>query len=156
MVDFKLIDVTETPYLYVERTTTMDPGEIAQAMGSAFGEVWAFMEKHGVPPAGGALSVYYDYSEGRMDFRAGFTVSRNDMAAADGSVKADVTPAGKVLHFTHHGSYDGLRAAYDEMMTHMAAEGLAYAPPTWEVYRNSPDEVHEEQLITECYQALAD
>ncbi|GGD32220.1 GyrI-like domain-containing protein [Sinisalibacter lacisalsi] len=155
MADFKLIDVDETPYLYVERSTTMDPGEISRAMGSAFGEVWAFMEKHGVPPGGGALSVYHDYAEGRMAFRAGFVVARADMAAADGTVKADATPAGRVLHFTHIGAYDGLRDAYDGMMRHMESEGLAYAPPTWEVYLNSPDEVHEDQLVTKCYQALA-
>jgi effector-binding domain-containing protein len=33
------------------------------------------------------------------------------MAAAEGEVKADVTPAGKVLHFTHKGPYSGLEAA---------------------------------------------
>jgi AraC family transcriptional regulator len=155
MPDFKLIDVAEEPYLFVERSTTMDPLEISQAMGSAFGEVWAFMEEHGVAPAGGALSVYYDYSEGRMDFRAGFTIRREDMAAADETVKADVTPAGKVLHFTHVGPYATLRDDYDAMMRHMKAEGLVYAPPTWEIYMNSPDTVPPEKLVTECYQALA-
>jgi len=155
MPDFKLITVTAVPYLYVERSTGMDPGEIAQAMGSAFGEVWAFMERHGVPPAGGALSVYAEYAEDRMDFRAGFTIRERDMGVAEGPVKADITPAGRVLHFTHRGSYDTLRDDYAEMMSYMAAEGLNYAAPTWEIYLNSPDEVHEEQLLTECYQALA-
>jgi AraC family transcriptional regulator len=125
-------------------------------METALGEVWAFMERHGVSPAGGALSVYHDYSEGQMAFRAGFTIAQDDMAAADGAVKADTTPGGKVLHFTHLGSYATLRDDYDAMMKHMEAEGLAFAPPTWEIYLNSPDDVHEEQLLTECYQALAD
>jgi len=155
MPDFELITVDEVPYLYVDRSTTMDPGEISQAMGSAFGEVWAFMEQHGVPPAGGALSVYAEYAEDKMDFRAGFTIRKRDMDVADGPVKADVTPGGKVLHFTHRGSYDTLRDDYEAMMAHMQAEGLVYAAPTWEVYLNNPGEVHEEQLLTECYQALA-
>ena len=155
MPDFKIIDVPETAYLYVERATSMAPEEISAAMGSAFGEVWGFMQRHGVAPAGGALSVYLDYNEAMMAFRAGFVIAPADMAAAQGAVKADVTPAGKVLHFTHKGSYATLRNDYDAMMAHMAAEKLAYAPPTWEVYLNSPDQVHEEQLLTECYQALA-
>ena len=90
-----------------------------------------------------------------MDFRVGFVVARADMAAADGPVKADVTPAGRALHFTVTGSYAGLRPAYDEMMTHMAAEGLQYVPPTWEFYMNDPNTVPEDQLVTECYQAFA-
>jgi len=154
MPAFKLITVTEMPYLYTERRTTMDPGEIAAAMGSAFGEVWAFMQQHGVPPAGPALAVYAEYCDGEMPFRAGFAIARGDMSAASGTIKADATPAGEVLHFTHRGSYATLRDDWEAMMRHMEAEGLRYAAPTWEVYLNSPDEVHEEQLLTECYQAL--
>jgi len=90
-----------------------------------------------------------------MAFRAGFVIRRKDEGVADDTVKADVTPGGEVLHFTHRGSYATLRDDYDAMMAYMEAEGLAYAPPTWEIYLNGPDEVHEEQLLTECYQALA-
>lgn len=155
MPDFKLVHVTAEPYLYVERETTMAPEEISAAMGSAFGEVWAFMEQHGVPPAGGALAVYGEYTAGRMAFRAGFTIAEADMGAAGGAVKAAKTPEGRVLHFTHVGPYDTLAADYDAMMAFMDAEGLAYAPPTWEVYLNGPDEVPPERFVTECYQALA-
>ena len=155
MARFQLIEVEAIPYLYVDRNCSMDPTEVGEAMATAFGEVWAFMEEHGVPPAGGALSVYNDYSENQLAFRAGFTIAREDMAAAQGAVKADTTPSGRVLHFTHEGSYAGLRPVYDEMMAHMETEGLAYAPPTWEVYLNGPDEVPEERLVTEIYQALA-
>jgi effector-binding domain-containing protein len=155
MPTFELIDVAETPYLYVERASSMDPAEVGRAMETGFGEVWGFMQQHGVPPAGGGLSVYYDYSEDTMHFRVGFIIGRDDMAAAEGPVKADVTPGGQVLHFTLRGSYTGLRPAYEEMMAHMEAEGLQYAPPTWETYMNDPHEVPEDQLVTECYQTLA-
>ncbi|GKY87864.1 GyrI-like domain-containing protein [Sinisalibacter aestuarii] len=155
MTEFSLIDVAETPYLYVDRETGMAMAEIGEAMGSAFAEVWAFMQKHGVPPAGAALAVYYDYSPDRMAFRAGFTIARDDMAAAEAPVKADVTPAGRVAHGMHRGSYAGLQAAYGEMAAFVQAQGVDFAPPTWEVYLNSPDEVPEEQLLTGLYQALA-
>lgn len=154
MQKFKIVDVTETPYLYVDRTTTMNGEEIGQAMHTGFAEVWAFMEQHGVPPAGNGLSVYYDYEEGKLPFRVGFVVARHDMEAAQGAVKADVTPGGQALHFTHVGSYAGLRPAYEDMMSFMEAEGLQYVAPTWEYYLDDPKEVHEEQLVTECYQAF--
>lgn len=155
MPTFELIDVSETPYLYVERRSSMAPADVGNAMASAFGEVWGFMQKHGVPPAGGALSVYVDYSEAVLAFRAGFIIGPDDMAAAEGAVKADVTPGARVLHFTLVGSYEGLRPAYEEMMAHLEAEGLHYTSPTWEFYMNDPNEVPEDQLVTECFQALA-
>lgn len=155
MPKFGIVDVTETPYLYVERTASMAGDDVGQAMHTGFAEVWAFMEKHGVAPAGSGLSAYYDYAEDQVAFRVGFAVARADMAAAEGAVKADVTPAGRVLHFTVTGSYAGLRPAYAEMMTYMEAEGLRYVAPTWEVYMNDPNTVPEDQLVTECYQALA-
>jgi effector-binding domain-containing protein len=155
MTGFKIIETQETPYLYVERSCAMTPDEIGPAKGSAMQEVWTFMERHGVAPAGGALAVYYDYSPDQMTFRAGFIIARDGMAAADGTVKAAVTPAGRTVFGTHRGSYSGLRGIYGEMFNFVKAQGVDFSAPTWEVYLNSPEEVAEDQLITELYQALA-
>jgi len=155
MPEFEIITVDETPYLYVERSCTREPAEIADAMGSAFGEVWDFLQAHDITPAGGALSVYYNYAPDQMDFRAGFTVSKSDMDKAGGAVKADVTPGGTVVHGTHKGPYSGLKASYGEMYNFVQANEVQFTAPTWEIYLNSPDQVPEDQLITELYQALA-
>ena len=154
MPDFKVMKVTETPYLYVTKTSSMAPEDISSNMGAAFQQVWTFMEANQIRPTGGALSVYYDYSPDRMTFRAGFTVSRADMARAQGEVKGDVTPAGEVLHFQHKGSYATLRDDYDLMMKHLATQGLEMGIPTWEVYLNSPDQVPEAELLTDVFMVL--
>ncbi len=155
MPEFKLIDVTETPYLYVERTSSWDPAQVAVAMGKAFQDVWAFMQANAIAPAGGALSVYYTYSPESVTFRGGFVIAPENMPKAQGEVMADVTPAGRVLHFTHKGSYASLRNDYNAMMPWMEKQGLKMAAPTWEVYMNDPERVPEEELLTEVYVALA-
>lgn len=154
MTDFTVIETTESPYLYVERSASMDPAEIGPAMGSAFGEVWAFMQKHGVAPAGPALAVYTSYAPDKMDFRAGFFIAPEDMAAAESPVMADVTPAGRAVKGTHHGSYATIRDSYGEMHAFTTAEGLDFIAPTWEVYLNDPSTTPEDQLLTEMYQAI--
>lgn len=154
MPDFKLVKASETPYLYVVKTSSMDPGDIAAKMGEAFGAVWGFMQSHNIQPAGGALSVYYDYSPDKMEFRAGFTVARQDMAKATGEVKADVTPAGELLHFQHKGSYATLRDDYALMTEHLKKIGREMGVPAWEVYLNSPDQVPEAELLTDVYMVL--
>jgi effector-binding domain-containing protein len=154
MQDCSLTDVTETPYLYVKRSATMDPDDISNKMGAAFHDVWGFMQSNGIEPAGPALSVYYTHAEGRMDFRAGFVVARDQMGKAAGAIKADVTPAGRVLHFTHKGPYATLRDHYSDLMAYADAQGLRIGAPAWELYLNDPGQVAPEDLLTEVYVSL--
>jgi effector-binding domain-containing protein len=155
MPEFKIIDVAETPYLYVERTCSMDPADISKEMGSAFQQVWGFMQAAAIKPAGSALSVYYSYDPDAMTFRSGFTVDREDMAKAGDEVKSDVTPAGNALHFVHKGSYSTLRDDYGLMMQHLKDNSLQAGVPGWEFYMNDPSKTPEDELLTECYLALA-
>ncbi len=154
MTEFKFVEVAATPYLYVEKSTSMKPDDIGAAMGSAFQEVWGFMEANKIPPAGGALSVYYEYDPEIMKFRAGFIVAPDALQKAAGNVMADKTPAGEALHFTHKGSYATLRDDYDAMMKHISEIGREVSAPTWEVYMNDPSQVAEEDLITEVYNTV--
>lgn len=155
MPEFKKIDVAQMPYFYVERSASMDPADISRAMGEAFQAVWGFMSSHDVKPAGPALSVYYSYDPEKMHFRSGFAVAASDMDKAEGEVKADVTPAGRVLNFTHIGPYSTLREDYGAMMGYLQQQGLEMTAPTWEIYLNSPDEVPEAELRTDVFTALA-
>lgn len=154
MPKFEMTDVAETPYLYVSKTCSMDPEDISKAMGDAFGEVWSFMQSQSIAPAGGALSVYHDYDPGQMSFRAGFVVDSADLSKVSGNIEGDVTPAGRVLHFVHKGSYRTLRDDYGLMMRHIEGTGREPGAPTWEVYLNSPDVVSEEELLTEVFCVL--
>ena len=154
-MNFDMVQVEETPYLYEERTCGMDPQDISAAMGDVFHNVMAFMKAHGIAPAGQAMSVYYTYDPDKMTFRAGFSVLPEDLAKAEGTVKADVTPAGKVLSFVHTGPYSELRNSYGEMMTYAEQNGLKIRAPAWEVYVNDPATVPEEELRTDVFVSLA-
>ena len=154
-MNFDMVQVEETPYLYEERTCGMDPKDIGAAMGDVFHSVMAFMKAHGIAPAGQAMSVYYTYDPDKMTFRAGFSVLPEDLAKAEGTVKADVTPAGKVLSFVHTGPYSELRNSYGEMMTYAEQNGLKIRAPAWEVYVNDPATVPEEELRTDVFVSLA-
>lgn len=155
MPEFKTVDVAETPYLYVERTCSMNPADISTEMGQAFHQVWDFMEANKVNAAGPALSVYYTYDPGKMTFRAGFVINGEDSVTAGGDVKADVTPAGTALHFIHKGPYATLRDDYGLMMQHLKDNDLEMSVPSWEFYVNDPALTPESELLTECYLALA-
>lgn len=155
MLKFELIEVEELPYLYEEGSCGMDPSDISRAMGEAFQGVMGFLGAKQIAPAGEALSVYYTYDPAKMTFRSGFSVSAEDLGKAEGAVKADVTPAGEVLTFTHVGPYSRLRDSYGEMMKYLERNNLQIGAPTWEVYLNNPDTIPEEQLETKVFVSLA-
>jgi effector-binding domain-containing protein len=155
MPDFRLIDVTEQPYVYVERTCAMEPATISEEMGKAYGDAMAFIQANGLTLTGPALSVYYTYDPQTVTFRAGFFVSTEDAKKASGDVKADTTPAGRVVNFVHTGPYSKLSESYQELMAWLEKEGLTLGAPTWEVYVNDPDSTPEEELRTEIYVSLA-
>ncbi len=155
MSSYEIIDTAAQDYLYVTRKCAMTPPEeIGKSMGEAFHEVWDFMQKNAIPPAGAGLSVYYDYSEDEIEFRTGFFVSPADAAKAQGSVKADRTPATRAVHAVHTGSYAGMRDTYGKIMGDMQWAGLKYGKPTWEVYLDDPDTTPEAELKTEIFIAL--
>lgn len=155
MLSFKLTDVEAAPYLYEERSCSMDPDDISATMQKAFENVMHFLKSHHIEPPGEALSVYYTYDPTEMTFRAGCFVSEDDVAKAEGTIQAASTPAGKVLTFTHIGPYAGLRNSYGEMMTYLEENGLKIGAPTWEVYVNDPSSVPEEELRTDVFVSLS-
>ncbi len=155
MPSFSFKDVTETPYLYVTKSCSMDPKDISAAMEEAYDEVWGWMQKEGVEAAGRPLAVYHSYDPNKMTFRAGFVVTPEDMEKADGAVSADVTPAGRVLHYVHKGPYATLRDDYALLMDYAESEGIEIDAPSWEIYVNDPAEVSEDELLTEAYISVA-
>jgi len=156
MPEYKMVKVQEQPYLYNEQSCSMDPSDISKAMEVAFTKVGDVVAKKGIASATDALSVYYTHDEKTMTFRAGFIVSAEDAAKAEGDVKADVLPAGKVLNYVHRGSYATLRVSYGEMMQYLEENNMTVGAPTWEIYIKSPDSgVPEDEFETDIYVTVA-
>ena len=152
MARYQMVECEEQPYLYCERSCSMDPSDISKNMGLAFQAVGDLIASKGITSAGKPLSVYYGYDPEIMTFRAGFLVSGEDAEKAEGDVKAGVLPAGKVLNYVHEGPYAKLRVGYDEAMNYIVENGMIIGEPTWEIYLNEPDDVEtEDELKTDIY-----
>lgn len=156
MTEYKIIEVTEKPYVYAESRCAMQPEAISKAMGKAFEDVMEFIQSHAMALTGPALSVYYTFDPDTVEFRAGFFVSAEDANKAQGEIKAATTPAGRVINFIHTGPYTELGDSYQTMMGWMQDQGLALGAPTWEVYIDDPDSVPQDRLRTDIFVALAE
>ena len=152
MAKYKIVEVAEQPYLYNERSCSMDPDDISKTMGIAFRTVGDLIEKKGIASVTKALSVYYTHDEYSMTFRAGFLVSEEDAMKAEGDVRSDKLPAGKVLNYIHRGPYAKLRVSYGEMMEYVEKNHMTVGAPSWEIYLNDPDSVaSQDELETDIY-----
>ncbi|WP_370234686.1 MULTISPECIES: GyrI-like domain-containing protein [Henriciella] len=144
----------EQHYLYVERESEMGP-QIAEAMGSGFGEVFGFVGQNGIQPQSMPMTLYTDMPEGsKMKFRAGVFVSPEDAGKASGSVKAATIPAGEAVTTTHVGPYANMNVSHKALWDHCDAEGYRKAMPVWEVYVDDPTTMPEEQVRTEIFRAV--
>ncbi len=155
MLKFEMVEVTPTPYLYEERSCSIDPEDISRNMGEVFQNVWKFAQANGVTSLKQGIAVYYTYDPDQMTFRAGFTISGDETDKADGTIKSETLPAGKVLTFTHIGPYAKLRDSYSEMMKYVAENNLTLGAPTWELYVNDPSVTPSEELRTDVYVTLS-
>lgn len=150
------IEAETRPMLYVSRSATMEPKDIAAAMEDAFGAIGTFLGTSGVRPAGPPVAVYRDWDEatGRMTIDLGFPVASCDAAKAKGDVHAGQTPSGKALKAVHHGAYPKLNESWGALEAHMKKLGLPIPAIAWEVYLSDPDTTAEDDLLTELYMPL--
>lgn len=141
-------------YIYVDRECPYGP-EIAEAMGSAFGEVFGFIGQSRITPLSMPMSVYTGMDPTILRFRGGVIVSAEDAAKASDPIKADVLPDGEVMHVTHKGAYDTMNQTHKALWDYMEAEGIPGAMPTWEIYVDDPGDTAPEALRTEIYCTIA-
>lgn len=145
------------PMLYVTRSASMNPQDIAAIMADAFGAVGRFLGRSGVKPAGPPLAVYRDWDEaaGTMTIDIGVPVAPSDTTRAKGEVHAGQTPSGKALKAVHRGPYPKLRDTYGALEAHMKTVALPMPALAWEVYLNDPDTTPADDLLTEIYMPVA-
>ena len=83
MSKYEMVRVEEMPYLYEERSCSMDPQDVGANMAEVFQNVDAFVRENGITSARDVLSAYYTYDPERMTFRAGVSVSAEDAKRAE-------------------------------------------------------------------------
>lgn len=114
----------EQPYVAVRAKVTM--GEIA-AFARRFGEVFGWLDSHGLAPAGPPFFKYNVIDMAReLEMEAGVPVAT--ATSGDDQMVAGVLPAGRYATLTHVGHPSELMAATRALLDWAAEQGL-----TWDV-----------------------
>jgi effector-binding domain-containing protein len=114
-------EVTLTPktIVFLKASATWDSA--FETILDAFKNVYAYLDRQGIKPAGPAMTIYTASDDAGFDFQAAVPIAEAPKDPPKGDLAIGTSPEGKALKFMHRGSYDSLDAAYDAI-THYLDE----------------------------------
>ncbi|NWH07999.1 MAG: SRPBCC family protein [Alphaproteobacteria bacterium] len=149
-----LVTLTARPILYVTSSAPAnDSAAIGQALGKAYGQIGAYMQKNGIAMAGAPLAITLSHESGTWRFNAAMPIASAPATAptAEDGVMLGETPAGQAVKFVHKGPYSAMAASYDAIAAYMKANNLAESDMSFEEYVSDPADTPEADLITNIY-----
>lgn len=160
MVDSLAAVEIEVPPAFAVRTSRRaSRSEIAAEMGAAFATLSAYATEHALTPAGPPRAMYTSWGEDGIEFTAEFPVVKPPytLPPAPG-VTAEMVAGGRMLRFTHVGSYEHIAQTYERITHWLVGQGLMSGPedwskfmPMWEEYLNDPATTPSGDLLTNIY-----
>ncbi|RJP26450.1 MAG: MerR family transcriptional regulator [Actinobacteria bacterium] len=137
-----LKELTDQFILGVRFNTTYE--KLGDAIGIAFGEIFALLGERGEFPAGPPLSIYYDeeWDESDIEMEVCLPVIR-PMGGRE-RVRGRELPGGLAASTLHMGPYHEIAEAYQALDLWMKENGYNYTGPPREVYLVGPDQVDDD------------
>ena len=154
-LEVEVLEVEPVEILYIETGSSQDPGDIANALASAYQEIMDFIHAQGLETAAQPMAITRAWDEEGYAFDAAIPVDlEGDIPA--GNVKAGLSPAGRVVRVIHRGAYERMMPTYEKLAAYMAVNGLMEGAVSWEQYISDPGETPEDELVTHIYFLLED
>ena len=120
-------------------------------MGAHFSEIFAYLGKNQVAPAGPAFAMYYDegYKEKDIDIESAVPIAGS--APSGDRVKVrELAEVEQMACVTLVGSYEELSEAYSRLIQWIEANGYQIVAPNREIYLKGPGPDYEPaEYVTE-------
>jgi effector-binding domain-containing protein len=142
-------EVTLTPktIIYLKSSATWDSA--FETILDAFKNVYAFLDRQGIKPAGPAMTIYTASDDAGFDFQAAVPIATPPKDPPKGDLAIGPSPEGKALKFLHRGSYDSLDAAYDAITHYLDERKLEARDLYIEQYDSDLLSTPEDNLVIE-------
>jgi effector-binding domain-containing protein len=119
----QLEDRPAQPYVAIRRQVRMQ--DFSSVIDQTLPQVFAWLDKHGVAPAGPPLIRYLVINmPDKLDVELGVPVATN--VSVDDGVTAGVLPAGRYASLLYRGHYSGLMSANKTLLDWGADHGLVW------------------------------
>jgi effector-binding domain-containing protein len=133
-VELKEID----PQPMVSIRTSCKVAEIGAVLAEILPEVYYYLNKRGIPPAGPPFTRYHSFDGATCEVEAGMPVA--EAQPGEGRIAAGELPGGTVACTVHVGPYEELPSAHDAVDEWLKENGKKSRGPQWESYLTDPGE----------------
>ncbi|MCL2785766.1 MAG: GyrI-like domain-containing protein [Methanomassiliicoccaceae archaeon] len=117
-----------------------------------YGRINAYLAELKETPAGIPFITYHNMDMNDLDIAVGIPVAKE--LPPRGDMASGRLPQARVVTCMHRGPYNSTGPTYEEMHKWIAAKGLTLFGVVREAYFNSPDDVSEDELLTEITMPL--
>ena len=152
-LDIEHIVVEAAEIAYLPTTSRPEPAAISDALGKAYFQILAFIDRQNLSEDGAPLSIMRRFSGSEFSFDAAIPVRGvGAETPRDGAgVRIGRTYAGPVVRVRHVGSYRSLAATHRKISAYLAALAVDRNGDAWESYVSDPGNVPEAELLTYVY-----
>jgi len=142
-------EVTLTPKTVIALKSSATWDSAFETIQDAFKNVYAFLDRQGIKPAGPAMTIYTASDDAGFEFQAAVPVAEAPKDAPKGDLSVATSPEGKALKFMHRGSYDSLDQAYDAITHYLDERKLEARDLYIEQYDTDLLNTPEDSLVIE-------
>ncbi len=110
-------------------------------IGQLFGELFGYLGRQGVGPAGPPFAIYYDeeFREDALDVEVTAPVAA-PLPETDRIKNREMDPIDKLATVIHQGSYETIGATYTRLLSWIEENGYRPGGPVREIYLSGPGE----------------
>ena len=143
------ITLTERTILYFRGHGSWDTA--FETLIDAFASLKDYADQKGIKASGNPMTIYVQTSDAGFNFLAAVPIAEEPKDPPKGDIAIGKTPAGRMLKFTHRGSYEALDTTY-EAITNYLDEKQAEAKDTFiEEYVSGPLRAGDNEMTVEIY-----
>ncbi len=152
-IEIGIANVPSRTIAYTTGNSGREPGDIAAALGAAYGRVAVYVTANGLHLDGQPIAISNYWDDRGYGFDAGIPVSGTPTrGAGPGSpVRMGETYGGRVVRAVHVGPYMGLQDTYEKVYAFVKVHDLESNGRSWELFVSDPGNTPEDELITQVY-----
>ncbi len=147
-------EVTVEPktFIYMKGTATWETAY--ETLIGAFKTINGYLEKQKIKPSDKPLAIYTQTDESGFQYQVGIPIAEAPKNPPKGDLAVAKSPGGKMLHFVHRGSYDGMDITYEAITNYLDEKRLELEDMFIEEYVTDPLKTPEDKLVVNVYVPL--
>jgi effector-binding domain-containing protein len=122
-----------------------------ETLTDAFASLTDYAEPKGIKPSGNPMTIYMQTSDAGFEFLAALPIAEVPQDPPKGDIAVGMRPSGRMLKFTHRGSYESLDTTYEAVTNYLDEKQIDAKDAFIESYVSGPLKAGNNDMTVEIY-----